>query len=503
MSLPSAYAVESFPRFEEIIRASCGASVSWTAPRQVRYLKSYLGNYPLASAQTILVEPDYVDRHYLEEFTAYYGTTLRPPAAHATRMHFFRDSFDTVQFEERLERAARGELESVERELRSNYLGFVVIRPIPTAPIGRSLLKPYPEEDGRYYHGVIRQCSVHLFGLELTFDALPFEQQDQGVGACASVALWASLAKISRSAGTRAPTPFAVTSAATKNSLNDRILPASSGLDAGQMANAIREFGFAPYTVKVNDNPETFLWTLKVYLRSGIPAVLTLRAGTEVHAAVVAGHREGTTQLTSIGADAKTLQYRALERVYVHDDRIGPYVKMSLKPHQSEGGWRQVGLSRDPVDEVQDVELTRNSQIDLAVFPLYPKLRLSASDLSQIAASLGPLFRILLGVRAASNLRAEGTFYQNGAYLRDLFELEADAVRVGVFARSVRMSRYVAVIRWFLGDEMLADVICDTTDIFHETTPYAAVLGVFLIRGEQVEAARNVAGNLIDGSKFF
>jgi hypothetical protein len=361
------------------------------------------------------------------------------------------------------------------------------------------LLVHYGETGDREYGPAIRGCVVRLMGIELKIDALPFEQQDQGVGACASAAMWSALAKAARDAGMRTPTPYAVTAAATKNWLTDRALPAVSGLELGQLANAVRELGFAPYTVKVGKHADLFLWTLKVYLRSGIPAVLVLRDGGDYHAVAVAGRKAASGAPILLGAEPRVLRYGALKRIYVHDDRIGPYVKMDLNVI-TEDETVDIQLKRVLVDDPNDAKLTANTRINYAVYPLYPKLRLTAPDLAELASEVGPLFRMLVGAERATGLTVEGWFSQNGTYLSDLYELNTDPKRVETFVQQARLSRYVGVLRWFLDGEALADVVCDTTDIHRGATPYSPVLGIFFFNSRQVSAAEQAIGNLMPGA---
>jgi hypothetical protein len=60
-----------FGDLNDVIRAACGArDASWTSP-QFEYIQSYLQR-GTARAKTMVVEKPYVDRHYLEEYGAYY-----------------------------------------------------------------------------------------------------------------------------------------------------------------------------------------------------------------------------------------------------------------------------------------------------------------------------------------------------------------------------------------------------------------------------------------------
>ena len=118
-------------------------------PDQVRYLASYLrkGDTP---ARSMVVESTYVDRHYLEEFTGYYASKLHPPSSHATRIHFFSVDFDERSFREKLKEAVDAYQATCD-SLSDAYLGFVVVRPIPGAPIGRTLLRPYSDRKSRCF----------------------------------------------------------------------------------------------------------------------------------------------------------------------------------------------------------------------------------------------------------------------------------------------------------------------------------------------------------------
>ena len=75
-----------FDRLKDVIRAACDAADDWTSP-QFDYLQSYLRGD--ARAKTLVIEKPYVDRHYLEEYSAYYFSALRnggPTTKPLTRM---------------------------------------------------------------------------------------------------------------------------------------------------------------------------------------------------------------------------------------------------------------------------------------------------------------------------------------------------------------------------------------------------------------------------------
>jgi len=223
----------------------------------------------------------------------YYARKLSPPSPHASRLHIFKHNFGPTQFQAMLQAAAAGQQDAIEKDLNEQYLGYVTVRPIPSAPIGRTVLAHYGVTENRWYQPASTRHEAHLCGLALHITSLPFQQQDRAVGACATTAAWAALARAARASGRRAPTPFAVTSAATRHQVSDRDFPADGGLELAQLTTAIRELGFAPYTLKASaESFGTFVFTLKTYVRSGVPAVLYLSDEQgEYHAVTVAGYK--------------------------------------------------------------------------------------------------------------------------------------------------------------------------------------------------------------------
>jgi len=154
---------------------------------QVRYLGSYLAD-PEMGAKTIIIEHPYVDRHFLQEYANYYATTLRPPPSKATRFHFFKREITNRQFTYLLRKAAADGFEKTAQRLSKDYLGFSVIRPLPDAPIGRTVLATFHSLSDRCYTLPPHPYRVHLCGLRLGVFGVPFQQQEQAVGACAMMA---------------------------------------------------------------------------------------------------------------------------------------------------------------------------------------------------------------------------------------------------------------------------------------------------------------------------
>lgn len=490
--------VHPFTDFGEQVRVACDGPEGWREPPQLEYLRSYLRD-PEMSAQTIVVERPYVDRHYLEEYTAFYATSLHAPRPHVTRLHLFSKPPDTI--EAWFSDAAKGDLKTAEESLGKVYLGFIGVRPLPSAPIGRTVLRPYGEIQARIFDPASTRYDVHLMGIHLCVNGLPFQQQEQAVAACATTAMWIALSRAARADGNRAPTPYAVTAAANRHLVRDRPLPALAGLDLEQMTAAIREMGYSPYLVKpVPGSFHTFLATVVCYLRSGIPVVLILNEKDQAsdHAVTLAGFRHDDDEHPSpaivVDLDGKggsrKLSFKGVSRVFVHDDRYGPYMKMTLEA--SEGDKDRPILKRVTAaagDAAKDLE----AHIYRALVPLYPKLRLTATELMNVAGELQPLFRRLVGPANQDKLSVETRFTLSGRYLREIYELGLDPSRVGKFVRAALLSRYVGIVRFFVEGKAVGDVICDTTDIGRSVPPSAPVIGLLAFNPDHVERFKEYA----------
>ncbi len=477
----------------EICRASF--AVEEAEPTQVRYLGSYL-SHSEAKARTILIETPYVDRHYLEEYTNYYATTLRPPPPKATRLHFFRNDLTDDIFTRLITQAAEGSFTAICKELSSHYLGFAVIRPLPDAPIGRTVLTTFQALD-RCYTLPPHPYRVHLCGLKLSVCGVPFQQQEQAVGACATTAVWSALAQVMRHDGGRAPTPFAVTEAATRNWLSDRIFPAASGLKNEQILEAIRQFGYAPMFFEPRLKTELFVLAVKCYLRSGIPVILKIQYDRrdETHAVTVVGYRENDSiiEYREDGGTSFSLNSRGLCRLYVHDDRLGPYARAEWRV--CENGF--IKLKFLPSELGYD-EFCQEALVEAAMVPLYPKIRLSAQDLVGFAGELLPMFREIVGPNARDSLNIDLRFCLAGDCLEILYLSNIPAGRFASFARQAMLSRYVGLITYFVANQIVAYIICDSTDMHRGAPAAAPLLAIIPQYEEHIEALRKyIPGALI------
>jgi hypothetical protein len=264
-----------------------------------------------------LLETRYIDRDYSSDYRRFYSQTFKTYDRHCQRVHFFAE--DIAAITDKPTWAER--VQALQNTSRRSYRGFCVIRPLPGAPIGRTVLYAAGPAGADLESVVTCRAFVpaNLLGAELEVVSASFMQQDSRVGACAQVAIWAgarhmhqrykydwlSVADITRLA--------APTTAEEATSL-----PAGSDfLTSERMIRAINEMGFQPLCFEGPNIGTAIL----PYVESGLPVILGLQEGNRL------GHA-----VTVIGRVFSKLKRPANEAInyvsafIVHDDQAGPYM---------------------------------------------------------------------------------------------------------------------------------------------------------------------------------
>src|ERR1700688_438118 len=187
---------------------------SWP-PTQITYLGLYLSKL---QCKTLVLEAHYIDRDYLHDMAVFHALSLRSYENFCQRLHFFSEAFDLERWRQIV--TAKGPARQEARDfLQGSYQGFCVVRPLPGSPIGRTVLPtlgPQTEEGQTREFTAIREYRIHLAGFELCVSGLAFQQQDQGVSACATTALWSSFHSVAHMEGLPMPTPVAIPEAGSR-----------------------------------------------------------------------------------------------------------------------------------------------------------------------------------------------------------------------------------------------------------------------------------------------
>jgi hypothetical protein len=244
--------------FTELLGLAPAIGLSSDPFRQLRYLQSYLAKIGCGS---VAVEAHYIDRDHMEDHSVFYSRNLYPYANSCRRLHFFRGDDPDETKRAILALLSKNHRNRDEFRLRcrqfsnARYLGFSVIKPLSGSPVGRTVLIPFPESDGtaKRLFPCTREYRGHFCGVELTVRGLAFQQQDVGVSACATTALWSALSKVRDLEEIGAATPVQITGLASRyNLMHGRAMP-SEGLSLDQMCQAVQAIGVSPDLIKVYD----------------------------------------------------------------------------------------------------------------------------------------------------------------------------------------------------------------------------------------------------------
>lgn len=285
--------------------------------KQIGYIYRYLKDL---NAESILLEFDYLDRDYLEDYSRYYVKRFNANGSKCARLHFFSTKVQHSMIDEALTQA---DSSGAREELQKNYLGYAVIKPLPKTFIGRTCLRTYHDmelSDGSK-NLVSRDYDVDLFGIKLSVSSIAFQEQDKVVSACATTAIWAALQGIMWKQVRDIPACSEVTINAINHIDGSSNSFPSRELSNKQILRALDVEDLRNHHLPLNDiSQERFLQIVKYHIDSGLPLIL----GAEVYAVVngkelnlLAGHA-----VTVLGY--KNAQTRA---VYIHDDRLGPYAR--------------------------------------------------------------------------------------------------------------------------------------------------------------------------------
>lgn len=371
------------------ILSACGRDVSVVGKRQIAYLSTYLR---AVGAKTAVIEKDYVDRDFLEDHVRYYSRCFHEYSRMCHRVHFFAHEYSEQEIDEFLVDA---EAEK-QRAFSDAYLGFVVIRPLPQTVVGRTCLVPYEEDRTHRHYMALREVPVSFFGRKLVVRCMPFQEQDSAVAACATCALWSSFQITAALFGHEIYSPGRITSLATEHGLsNVRVLPNKDGLSVSDMVYAVRHIGLDPVCINVgNGKPrfaeEVMLGNIYAYLRLGVSVVVLgkLVDASETdcgfHAITVNGYHLPDDGSADMASDQ--LVANRIDKIYVHDDQLGPYARME-KCLDGSNEW--ITQWQDSSGKGEHLKFKPS----VLLIPVYHKIRVSYAEVSHMAFVFGRLIK--------------------------------------------------------------------------------------------------------------
>lgn len=397
------------------------------------YIKNYLTNI---NARTYVVEENYVDKDYLIDYQKFYCRSFDEYDRYTTRLHFFQNKFSENEF--------MSFIKDGDKSLNDDYLGFVVVKPIKGKNgkrlIGRTLLKKYPMNDnGKKRVFIENEYTSTLYGLPLKIHTLPFQEQDMGVSACATISLWTCFFPLSDFFGIQKQSPAEITEVSTSFPAPIRKFP-SGGLSLDQILNFISNKGL-DCEVYSKPQKEMIPVFVKAYIKEiNIPIIAILELhnrpvdhNPDHHATVISGYREN--------------QQRDLEELYVHDDQIGPYSR--VKP--GDNGFQSWE------NEWKDIHGYHKVSVKHLIVPIYEKIRFTFNDIYAIYKEFKDTYD-----EKYSEIEWEFFLTYIQSYKNFLINNDIDE-KWKILSKP--LPKYMWILRGHKNDEKVMDIVYDATAI--------------------------------------
>lgn len=274
-----------------------------------KVLSNVLNTAKILGCQTIIIEKEYLDQDYLEEYSAFYCKSFEDYSQKTQRLHFFKEHIEHDDFE---------------NLSNKNYLGYSVVRPLDSYRTGKTILKS-PYDDGNMHFTTCNAIfSTNLAGSNLEVQGTPFIQQDTNVNICAQASMWIASYYMHQKYGYSRFYPPDITRFATRYS---SVGPPRVGLHTDQVIIALRDMGYqvAKFTGNYSrkkgiDEAKLLIYS---YVKSKFPVILVIKASPEdYHSICVVGYNYNIKRIPS---SKKLCCPHIIDHFYYQDDAIGPY----------------------------------------------------------------------------------------------------------------------------------------------------------------------------------
>jgi hypothetical protein len=235
-------------------------------------------NY-LSLTKAFVVEEEYIDREWREEFSTFYSFTFYKGINQFTkRIHLIEKDIK--------------EMNDIESLQNDDYLGYVVLRPVP-APnrILKGILVPRKEAFGVDQNSklfmALCKFEPHIGGKAFCLRAFPFYSQDSMVTVCAHASMYMNGLFMHRKHGMNRP--YFRDFVKFTTAYPGRVVP-SQGLTPIQMATILANLGYSPvlelFETKKKDDLAECLNKIDAYIESALPPLLIYGP----HVVSVVGH---------------------------------------------------------------------------------------------------------------------------------------------------------------------------------------------------------------------
>ncbi len=439
-----------------------------TSKTHYRYLKDYLGAGGL-NAHTIVIEEPYLSKDFIHDYASYYALCFEQYPKFCKRVHFFSNTFTEDEFK-RIILSPVSENDDFWKE----YLGFVVVKPIPVTVIGYTVLKTYPHSqqfNERNFWG-IRNYKIHFYGNEVTIASLAFQEQDSVLAACATTAIWSMLNKASVDFHTILKSPSEITNDAGNVSHDGSRLFPNKGLNLLQICQAILNSGLVSevkqpdYLLKDAGGKELGKYVSTRYLKKilnayspiGIPIIIVVAVPNEnqygLHAITVSGFKMNAPVSISPRSDTTWLSDN-IEKFYAHDDQWGPFARVNFNG--------EVELETDwTVFDTQTPK--RATYATNIVVPVYPKIRISYEDIEVIVLGLDAILTLFFDGKIVADLiwDIKIDYSENyKSYIKG--STLDDPEKISLLTKS--QPKYLWIASCYIGEHKILEFTFDATDV--------------------------------------
>lgn len=441
---------------------------------QNSYFESY---FKELRAETFLIEHKYVDHDFMDDYAAYYVKCFKDYDKTCKRLHFFGVKFDDIDLNKLITSDKSAKI--TPKMLQDNYLGFIILKPLPRTFIGRTCLKTYGSDNNRRFFPITRKYEVHIFGIVLTVDSLPYQEQDSVAGACATSALWTAFQATGLLFQHQIPTPSEITRASQKDiPIDSRIFPSNRGLTYNAMARAIQYVGLEPEIRKV-DNECLLKIIVYSYLTGKIPVVMGADLyDTTQNKKPLAKHGITITGFSLGGKSSNSKKYEIvlkssrIDRIYAHDDQVGPFSRLVFGGAGiDEKNFSLITTWRNGNGEPKGVVLVP----DKVLIPLYNKIRIQVDSVIEEIQAFDQYIRAVKKLEEGIIEEKDKIFTEDIEWdiylthnskfkeeIRDAMEITADE-KYAMLIES--MPKFIWRAKAYIRDKLLFEFLFDSTGL--------------------------------------
>jgi hypothetical protein len=338
--------------------------------------------------------------------------------------------------------------------LQEHYVGYTVLRPLASAPVGRTMIRP-PSALAKGFR-VEATEKVDVLGRPLTITAMPFMSQDGQYLRCAHASAWMLLQQAHLAFGLPRRLPTEVHDATMGGDVIDRQLP-SEGLSPGQLLGGLTTLGLAPKRTQLPATPKGN----EALHHASLFASLCRHVNTNLPPIVMGGEHSWLV----VGYTEKSSLHSARVTLYTHDDAAGPYLPVDTPwPLEAGKAAAQPKAAGQPHDEPTAATTSRHWQE--AVLALPPRFYMTSDRAEAVARYVvetyledaAPTDRVKTAT-AADTLRYRTYGLRSATFKHDLDRRPVFDAGLATLLRQLPLPYYIWVV------ELLDTNLPDTANV--------------------------------------